>query len=486
MSVGIVRFPAGFVWGSATAAYQIEGAAGEDGRGPSIWDTFCRTPGKVHEGETGDVACDHYHRMSDDLDLMVTLGLPSYRFSVSWPRVLPDGAGPVSSAGLDFYQRLVDGLLQRDITPLMTLYHWDLPQALQHEGGWANRATVDRFVVYAEVIGEALGDRVPTITTLNEPWCASFLGYGSGVHAPGVADNAAALAAAHHLNLAHGRAVAALRAVLPSDGRVSVTLNLAQVHPATDSAADQAAAAHVDAIANLVFLEPMLRGRYPDELLESTRHITDWSFVRDGDVDLIAAPIDVLGVNFYAPTRVAAVSGELHPTVTGRWANDPSDSTSGPALWPGTDLAVSMPQPGPYTDMGWPIVPDALTALLLRVHRDYPGLPLMITENGCALRDGVSADGAVHDPDRVDYIRAHLAAVHAAIAAGADVRGYYVWSLMDNFEWAWGFSKRFGIVHVDYDTLARTPKDSAWWLKDVIAANAVEVQHQHGSREPGR
>ncbi|MDQ1718899.1 MAG: beta-glucosidase [Pseudonocardiales bacterium] len=470
-----LTFPEHFVWGSATAAFQIEGAAAEDGRGPSIWDTFCREEGRVHNGDTGDVACDHYHRLTEDLDLMQSLGLPSYRFSVSWSRVQPSGSGPVNPSGLDFYTRLVDGLLERNITPLLTLYHWDLPQPLQDAGGWANRETAERFADYAEILGRALGDRVPTFTTLNEPWCSAFLGHASGVHAPGFTDNGLALKAAHHLNLAHGRAVSALRAVTGPDTKMSVTLNLAQVYANTDDPADLAAARHVDAIANRIFLDPMLRGSYPDDLLAGTAHLTDWSFVADGDLAAIHQPLDVLGINFYAPTNVAAATEDLRAQVTGRWVNDPSQADAGPSAYPGTDRAFSIPQPGPYTDMGWPIRPEAFTELLVRVSKDYPDIPLVITENGCAYPDVLSADGAVHDPDRIDYVARHLGAVHAAIEAGADVRGYYLWSLMDNFEWAWGYSKRFGMVHVDYDTLVRTPKDSALWFRDVIATNAVEL-----------
>ena len=471
-----LQFPNGFIWGSATAAFQIEGAAVEDGRLPSIWDVFCRVPGKVYDGDTGDVACDHYHRMPQDLDLMAALGIPSYRFSVSWPRVIPGGSGLVNQAGLDFYDRLIDGLLERNIVPLLTLYHWDLPQALQNAGGWASRETVDRFVDYAEVIGRAFGDRIPTITTLNEPWCSAFLGHASGVHAPGITDNATALAAAHHLNLAHGRAVTALRALVPKSTELSITLNLAQVYAGSDSAADAAAARHVDAIANRVFLDPILRGAYPSDLLGTTRHVTDWSFVADGDLAEINAPIDVLGVNFYTPSRVAAPSDELRTQVAAADSGkDPNQADAGPSFWPGTDQAYSIGQPGPYTDMGWSIVPEAFTELLVRVHTDYPEIPVIVTENGAAFDDVVSADGDVHDPQRIDYIRRHLAAVHAAIRAGAEVRGYYLWSFMDNFEWAWGYSKRFGMVHIDYDTLVRTPKDSALWFRDVIKNNAVEV-----------
>jgi beta-glucosidase len=469
-----LKFPAGFVWGTATAAYQIEGAASEGGRVPSIWDTFCRGEGNVVNGDTGDVACDHYHRRTEDLDLMATLGIPAYRFSIAWPRVLPE-IGQPNQVGLAFYDRLVDGLLERDITPLLTLYHWDLPQTIQDSGGWVSRSTVDRFVELAQLVGRLLGDRVATMTTLNEPFCSAFLGYASGIHAPGLTDNAAALTAAHHLNLAHGRAVTALRAVIPAGNKLSITLNLAQVEPASDSAEDHAATQHVEDIANNIFLEPILRGRYPTPLLEQTSHITDWSFVQDGDLADISAPIDVLGINYYSPARIAGPA-DIHHETDRRWVNDPATTTAGPSPWPGTDRAFSVPQPGPYTAMGWPIAPEGLTRLLLDVHRGYPEVPLVVTENGCAYDDAIGSDGVVHDHERIDYLREHLAAVHAAIAAGVDVRGYYLWSFMDNFEWAWGYSQRFGIVHVDYDTLERTPKDSALWFRDVIKNNAVDTQ----------
>jgi beta-glucosidase len=462
------QFPPGFVWGTATAAFQIEGAVRADGRLPSIWDVFCATPGKVAGGDTGEIACDHYHRMAEDLDLMAALGLPAYRFSVSWPRVVPGGSGPVNQPGLDFYRRLVDGLLDRGITPQLTLYHWDLPQALEHNGGWANRETVDRFTEFAITVGAALGDRVPGITTLNEPFCSAFLGYASGVHAPGQADRQVALTAAHHLNLAHGRAVRALRSV--TDARLSITLNLSQIYPASDGEADLAAAEHVDRIANRIFLDPILRGSYPAELLTETKHLSDWAFVADGDLAEIAAAIDSLGVNFYSPTTIAAATDELRDRLAGRRRNDPG----GPTEWPGTDLAFAVPMTGPHTDMGWPIRPASLTELLLRLHREFPGLPLYITENGAAFPDELTADGRVHDEQRIDYLRGHLAAVHAAIAAGVDVRGYYLWSLLDNFEWAYGYGKRFGVVYVDYPTQRRIPKDSARWYAEVIARNSVD------------
>lgn len=454
---GQLTFPDGFVWGAATSSYQIEGAVAEDGRTPTIWDTFSHTPGAIVDGDTGDVACDHYHRMDEDLDLLARLDIPSYRFSTSWTRILPDGTGKISQQGLDFYSRLVDGLLARNIAPMATLYHWELPQALQEAGGWANRDTVDALAELAGVVGAALGDRVPTFLTLNEPWCSAFLGYAAGVHAPGLHDRAAALAAAHHLNLAHGRSVAALRATLPSTAQVGVTHNLVQADPADpDSAADVAAARHVDDISNGIFTEPMLRGRYPDGLIEQTRHLSDWSFLRDGDLDEIRAPVDLMGINYYQPASIAAPG-----------------QGGGDGFWPGTDLAVATTQRGPYTAMGWSIIPDGLTRLLIAVHNRYPDTPLMITENGCAVVDSVTADGRVHDAGRIDYLRAHIAAVHDAIVAGADVRGYYVWSLLDNFEWAEGYAARFGVVHVDFDTQVRTVKDSGLWFRDVIAANAV-------------
>jgi len=463
-----LQFPPGFTWGSATAAYQIEGAVTADGRLPSIWDVFCRMPGRIMNGDTGEQACDHYHRLESDLDLMAELGLPSYRFSVSWPRVIPSGSGPVNQAGLDFYRRLVDGLLQRGIVPLLTLYHWDLPQALQNQGGWTSRGTVDRFVDFAVAVGQALGDRVPGIGTLNEPFCSAFLGYAAGVHAPGLTDRHAALAAAHHLNLAHGRAVSALRPI--TKAALSITLNLHQLYPASASPADLAATGHVDRIANRIFLDPILRGSYPSELLAETSHLSDWGFLADGDLAEISVPIDSLGVNFYNPSTIAARPPDQ---LAGSWQNDP-DRTDGPTEWPGTDLAVAVPMAGPRTDMGWPIRPDSLTDLLLRLHRDFPGLPLYITENGAAFDDRPDADGQIRDGQRIDYLRAHLAAVHAAIAAGADVRGYYLWSLLDNFEWAYGYGKRFGIVYVDYPTQRRIPKASARWYADVMRHNAID------------
>ncbi|GAA1803276.1 GH1 family beta-glucosidase [Actinomadura chokoriensis] len=449
-------FPEGFLWGAATAAYQIEGAAREDGRAPSIWDTFSHTPGKVLDGDTGDVATDHYHRWKEDVATMAALGIGAYRFSISWSRVLPDGTP--NQKGLDFYSRLVDELLEHDIAPVATLYHWDLPQGLEDAGGWPERDTARRFADYAERIGRVLGDRVHTWTTLNEPWCSAFLGYASGVHAPGRTEPAAALAAAHHLNLAHGLAVRALRGVTPPSARHSVTLNLHHLR------GDAEAVRQVDAVSNRVFLDPMLGRGYPADLLADTASITDWAFVRDGDEAVIAAPLDVLGVNYYSPTLVRVWDG----TSPREHADGHRQGAASPFV--GCDRVEFAGQPGPYTAMGWPIDANGMEELLLRLHREYPGTPLMVTENGAAFDDAPEG-GRVRDARRIDYLRDHIAAVERASAAGADVRGYFAWSLLDNFEWAYGYSKRFGLVHVDYPTGKRTWKDSAHWYRDTIATH---------------
>ena len=451
-----ITFPEDFVWGAATAAYQIEGATHEDGRGPSIWDTFCRTPGKVYAGETGDVACDHYHRYRDDVALMADLGLRAYRFSVAWPRIQPDGSGPVDPPGLDFYDRLVDELHRRGIKPIITLYHWDLPQALEDQGGWTARDTAERFADYATVVHQRLGDRIGTWTTLNEPWCSAYLGYGSGVHAPGRQDPAAAFTSVHHLLLGHGLAARALRAAGATT--VGITLNTAAVAPGDpDSDADQAAVRLVDGLHNRIFLDPLLRGRYPADMLEHIARFTDLAYLHSGDEEIIAAPIDLLGINYYQPTYVAARPGD--PGCDG--------------AYPGTEGIEFLPPTGPLTAMGWMIEPAHLTMLLDRVARDYPGVPLMITENGAAFADTIAPDGQVPDADRIAYLDGHLRAAHEAIRRGVDLRGYLVWSLLDNFEWAEGYRKRFGIVHVDYPSQRRTPKDSAHWYREVIRRNGL-------------
>ncbi|MBG0566852.1 GH1 family beta-glucosidase [Actinoplanes aureus] len=451
-----ISFPDGFVWGAATASYQIEGAAREDGRGPSIWDTFSRTPGKVHAGHTGDIACDHYHRYPEDVAIMADLGLASYRFSVAWPRIQPDGTGPVNVRGLDFYDRLTDELLGKGIDPVVTLYHWDLPQTLEDRGGWTNRETAEAFAEYAQIVHARLGDRVGTWTTLNEPWCSAYLGYASGIHAPGVQNPASALTAVHHLLLGHGLAARALRSAGAQN--LSITLNPCEVSPLDpESAADRDAARLIDGLANRIFLDPLLRGQYPADVLEHISRLTDLSHIKDGDEAIINAPIELLGINFYTPSYVSAKPG--HP---------------GAPDYPGSDGIAFRKPVGPVTDMGWQIEPASLTRLLTRIHRDYPGTPLLITENGAAYPEVPSENGEVHDLRRIEYIDAHLRACHDAIAAGVDLRGYFAWSLMDNFEWAEGYAKRFGIVHVDYTTQQRVLKDSAKWYREVIRRNGLE------------
>ena len=462
-------FPPEFVWGSATAAYQIEGAWNEDGRGLSIWDTYSHTPGRVVNGDTGDVADDHYHRWQSDIALMAELGLQAYRFSVSWPRIIPGGSGPVNQRGIDFYKGLADALLAAGITPVVTLYHWDLPDELEQAGGWPTRDTAYRFAEYATALARGLGDRIDTWTTLNEPWCAAYLGYAAGVHAPGRTEPAAALAAVHHLNLGHGLAGRAIRAELGDQAKISVTHNLHVARPANpDSAADLEAVRRIDAVGNRAFLGPMLDGAYPEDLIADTAAITDWSFVQDGDTELARVPLSVLGVNFYKPDLVRHYDGTGERQLV-------DGHGQGASPWIGAEDVEFLPQPGPYTQMGWSIDASGMTELLLSIAGRYPDLPLMITENGAAFPDPVSADGAVHDQDRIDYLRAHIDAVGAALDAGADVRGYFVWSLLDNFEWSWGYEKRFGIVRVDYETLERTPKDSARFYAELIRTRRLDL-----------
>jgi beta-glucosidase len=464
-----LRFPDGFLWGVATAAYQIEGAVAEDGRTPSIWDAFCRVPGAVANGDTGDVACDHYRRFREDVDLMAELGLGAYRFSVAWARVLPDGAGRANDAGLAFYDRLVDALLERGVAPVLTLYHWDLPQELEDAGGWPSRETAYRFAEYAAAVGAALGDRVDLWTTLNEPWCSAFLGYGSGVHAPGRTEPAAALAAAHHLLLGHGLASAALREQLPAQARLSVTLNLHAVRAAGGTEADLDAARRVDGLANRLFLDPLLRGRYPADVVADTRRVTDWSFVREGDEATIAAPLDLLGVNYYTPTLVAAWDGARPRELADGHA--PGQGTA----WPACEGVEFPAQRGRRTSMGWSIDAGGLRDILLRLHEEHPGLPLVVTENGAAFDDRVDGAGVVRDAERVHYLHEHLVALHDAIEAGVGVRGYFLWSLLDNFEWTYGYAKRFGIFYVDFETQERVPKDSARWYREVVRSNEIEA-----------
>jgi beta-glucosidase len=471
-STADLAFPAGFLWGAATAAYQIEGAAAEDGRTPSIWDTFCRVPGAVVDGDTGDVACDHYHRMPEDVAMMRELGLASYRFSVAWSRVRPDG-GAVDQRGLDFYRRLVDELNDAGVRPWLTLYHWDLPQALEDAGGWTNRDTAYRFAEYAATVHDAIGDRVPVWTTLNEPWCSAFLGYTGGQHAPGRQEGVAGLVAAHHLLLGHGLVVDELRRC-GADNELGITLNFTVADPHDpDDPADRDAARRIDGFRNRVFLDPVFRGEYPADVLADTGDLlwrgAPWpSVVQDGDLGLISTPLDALGVNYY---NGESVSGRPHAAVTGVDGAHPVRPTRMPFV--GCD-DVTFPSRGlPVTDMGWEVQPEGLTRLLTRLAQDYDVPPMYLTENGAAYADVPDADGQVHDPDRIAFVADHLRAVHAAIEQGVDMRGYFYWSLLDNFEWAYGYAKRFGIVHVDYDSLERVPKSSARWYAGVIGRNAL-------------
>ena len=455
-----MTFPVGFSWGTATASFQIEGATQADGRTDSIWDTFCRVPGAITDGHTGEPACDHYRRMPDDVALMADLGLDTYRFSVAWPRVRPDG-GAVNPAGLDFYSRLVDELLAHDIRPWVTLYHWDLPQTLEDAGGWTNRDTAYRFAEYTSSVYEALGDRVPTWTTLNEPWCSAFLGYAAGVHAPGRTEPRAAVAAVHHLLLAHGLGIEALRA--GGAEQVGITLNFNPVtaaHP--DDPADADLVRRLDGLHNRVFLDPIVRGEYPADVAADLAPYGLDDHIRDGDLDVIGAPIDVLGVNYYSTSHV-----EARPPTPGQEELEALPWTVG------IEAARNVSRGLPRTAMGWEIEADGLRRLLVRLHTEYPGTPLVITENGSAWDDTVGADGEVDDPERVEYLRDHLAAAHAAIVEGVDLRGYLAWSLLDNFEWAFGYGKRFGIVRVDYDTQVRTPKSSAKFYADIARRNAL-------------
>ncbi|MGX7826653.1 GH1 family beta-glucosidase [Actinokineospora sp. 24-640] len=453
-AAAILRFPPGFLWGAATAAYQVEGSTTADGRSPSIWDTFCATPGKVVGGDTGDPGADHYRRMPQDVALMRELGLGAYRFSVAWPRVRPDG-GPENARGLDFYERLVDELLAAGITPCATLYHWDLPQHLEDLGGWAARDTAHRFADYAESVARRLGDRVPVWSTLNEPWCAAFLGYGNGVHAPGRTSGSDALAAAHHLLLGHGMAMAALREHAP-EAKSGITLNLYPVLAADPaSAADRDAARRIDGLQNRIFLDPVLRGRYPADVL---RDVADYGLaehIRDGDLAVISAPVDFVGVNFYRDWHVSAV---------------PDGKTD--LGWPGSETVSFPPRDLPVTASGWEVRAAGLTECLVAADREYPGMTWYVNENGAAYDDEL-VDGAVDDAERLAYLESHVAAAHAAIAAGVDLRGYFYWSLLDNFEWAQGYAHRFGLVHVDYATQVRTLKRSAHWYSRLARANTL-------------
>jgi beta-glucosidase len=458
-----VTFPAGFVWGAATSAYQIEGGANEDGRGESIWDRFTRATSSIEDGSNGDVACDHYHRWREDLALMERVGLHAYRFSIAWPRIFPSGRPPLNQRGLDFYDRLVDALLEKGIAPYATLYHWDLPQRLQDEGGWAVRSTALAFADYAEAVGRRLGDRVRCWITHNEPWCASQVGYQEGRHAPGLRDWPAALASSHHLLLSHALAVPTLRRNSP-DSEVGITLNLSPVVSASDSAADADACRYQDGYLNRWFLDPLHRGRYPEDMIAdyvSRGHLhrgrsngghSLLPFVLPGDLQAIAVRTDFLGINYY--NRTVARSDRI------------PESENAPRT-------VFLAPVCDWTDMGWEVYPEGLMEVLLRVHRDYGPTKIYVTENGASYVQGPDESGRVADEKRVRFVRDHLLAARRAIDEGVPLAGYFLWSLLDNFEWDRGYTQRFGITWVDYETQRRIPKDCAFWYSRVIAENAV-------------
>lgn len=447
MASADLQFPPGFIWGAATSSYQIEGAVTEDGRGPSIWDTFSHTRGKVDNGDTGDVACDHYHRVEQDIDLMRELRLNGYRFSINWPRIFPTGRGRPNSAGLDFYRRLVDSLRQANIEPFLTLYHWELPQALQDAGGWENRDTASHFAEFAYTMAQALGDEVQHWATLNEPWVASMLGNLYGIHAPGKRDLATALQVGHLQLLGHGLAVEALRAALPNSAQVGIVLNLTPTEPAGDSQADAEAAERDDGFYNRWFLDPLFRGRYPDDMLAWYGDAAP--DVEATDFAAISAPIDYLGINYYQ-RAVAAYEKGAAPTESRR----------------------VIPPGQPVTAGGWEVYPPGLGRILTRVHEDYAPAALYVMENGAAFSDRV-IDGKVNDPERESFIHQHLLQVHEVIDAGVPVRGYFVWSLLDNFEWNKGYALRFGLIHVDFKTQERIIKRSGHWYAEVASENGI-------------
>jgi beta-glucosidase len=444
------QFPPDFLWGAATASYQIEGAIAEDGRAPSIWDRFSATPGKTYQGQTGEIADDHYHRMQEDVALMAQLGLVAYRFSVAWPRILPQGTGTVNEKGLDFYDRLVDALLKHGIIPMVTLYHWDLPLALHEKGGWLVRETAYAFADYAEIVARRLGDRISWWTTHNEPWCTAYMGYGNGVHAPGLRDMQSAVTAGHHVLLSHGLAVPRIRAHVRSDAQVGITLNFTPIYAADDRPETLLYVQQEDTFNNRWFIEPLLRGRYPEGLFDYMKSLPPTSDA--GDFAAITTHIDFLGVNYYQRALVRA--------------SNKIDAASNLA-----EIEYISPIAGSmYTDMGWEVYPDGLRDLLIRLHTDYAPGPMLVTENGAAFKDFWDGNGHVFDPQRIQYLDSHIQAVGEALAAGVPVRGYFAWSLLDNYEWAEGYSKRFGLVYVDYATQRRIIKESGRWYAEFMAS----------------
>lgn len=445
-----LRFPEGFIWGAATSAYQIEGAWNEDGKGPSIWDSFCRIPGKIRGGDTGDVATDHYHRWEEDVKIMAELGLKAYRFSIAWTRIFPEGVGEINRKGLDFYNRLVDKLLAYGIEPFVTLYHWDLPQALQDKGGWPSRDTAYAFARYAETVANELGDRVSFWITHNEPFVAAVVGHFTGEHAPGIQDPSAAFGAAHHILLSHGLAVQAIRASASRKPEIGIVMNLHPVHPASSSEEDALAAKRFDGVINRMFLDPVFLGKYPEDMLELFGFFLPE--IHPGDMETIATPIDFIGINYYTRT-VARFDPEF----------------------PLLQASQIHPEGNEYSQM-WEIYPLGIYEIVIRVWKDYKPASIFLTENGVPVPDGIDFDGKVRDERRIRYLRNHLFYLHKAISEGAPVRGYFVWSLLDNFEWAYGYSMRFGLVYVDYPTQKRIIKESGWWYSKVIKENGLALE----------
>lgn len=465
---GKLSFPAGFTWGTATASYQIEGAVAEDGRTPSIWDTFSHTPGKVFNDDNGDIACDHYHKYEEDLDLLAQLGVDSYRFSISWTRIHPDVTGPGNEAGLDFYKRLIAGLLDRGIKPLPTMYHWDLPQSLEDKGGWMNRETALRFGDYASTVLDRL-EGIDMWTTFNEPWTNAWLGYGYGIHAPGRNDIGGAAAATHHFLLAHGLGVQAARSIRP-EAEIGLTLNLGHLRSGSSDPEDLAAQRRIDGNLTRIWMDPIFKGTYPQDMLDHYRpYEPGFSVIEPGDMELISQPIDFLGVNFYGPGTVFAAGQEQRARENGFNVGPAPEDPDADHL-----QVLGVETPGrPKTAMGWEIDAKGLHELLVRIKDEYTDIPLYITENGAAFQDYVNASGEVKDPERIKYLEEHLEACANAIKDGVNLRGYFIWSMLDNFEWAMGYSRRFGIVWVDYDTGRRIPKSSFHWYKELIAANKL-------------
>ncbi len=446
-------FPEGFLWGTATAAYQVEGAASEDGKGESIWDRFCRVPGAILNGDTGDVACDHYHRWKEDVEIMREMGLRSYRFSASWPRVLPQGRGKVNRKGLDFYDHLVDALLAAKVQPALTLYHWDLPQALQEAGGWTNRDTASWFAEYAAAMASRLRDRVKIWMTLNEPWVAAFVGHYHGVHAPGKKDLGVAVQASHELMRAHAAGVAVLRDTCAKDARIGAAIDVHTMYPWSDGVSDREAAHRADGHKNRWFLDPVLKGTYPEDMMELYTRAGTAPRIQPGDMEKIAATkVDFVGINYYFPQRIV-------------------ESDAGGVL----RFEPRTAEGKPHTQMGWEVLPRSFHEMLVRIKKDYDDPVLAITENGAAYADQRVENGQVQDDDRVEYLQGHLRELRHAAQDGVRLQGYYLWSLMDNFEWSWGYARRFGIVHVDFHTQARTWKKSAKWYQAVIASNGRDL-----------